>query len=71
MTTKRKATDLVSKFLESDKMVFNIEGAKECALIAVDEILEILYKIVRVTASSYVIDQVEYYLEVKQEIEKL
>jgi hypothetical protein len=37
---KEKAADLFSKFLDSNNMIFNIEGAKECALIVVDEILK-------------------------------
>jgi len=40
MMPKEKAADLFSKFLDSNNMIFNIEGAKECALIVVDEILK-------------------------------
>lgn len=69
MTTKTKAADLVSKFLESDKMVFNIEGAKECALIAVDELMKYAEN------SYYNKDLIKgaklYFQEVKQEIENL
>ena len=78
MTPKEKAKQLLNVHLDVTKRSLSVEGwfydvdiAKQCALIAVDEILEILYKIVKVTASSYVIDQIEHYLEVKQEIEKL
>ena len=69
MTTKTKAADLISRFLESDKMVFNIEGAKECALIAVDEVLYCLnmnHDNVYFWNPEY-----EYYKEVKQEIKNL
>lgn len=85
MTTKTKAADLISRFLKSDKMVFNIEGAKECALIVVDEIIkhhESLYnkgfKDVHIALSSPIKTYndilnplLKYWQEVKQEIEKL
>jgi hypothetical protein len=72
MTPKEKEKELVEKMaIYHWTDVCDYEGAKQCALIAVDEVLEILYKILKVTASSYVIDQIEHYLEVKQEIEKL
>lgn len=73
MTTKRKATDLVSKFLESDKMVFNIEGAKECALIAVYEIIE-QWEYIDTYLSNMnnkLNPNLKYWYEVKQEIENL
>lgn len=67
MTTKTKAADLVSKFFESDKMVFNIEGAKECALIAVDEILDII----RYHGTDIGKHSLLFWQEVKQEIKNL
>lgn len=57
MTPKEKAKELVDKF------------RKECALIAVDEILELLYFLS--DCSQNVVDKRDYYEEVKQEIEKL
>jgi predicted Co/Zn/Cd cation transporter (cation efflux family) len=67
MTPKEKARELV------DKMSSIIEGygweeiSKECALIAVDEIIESHYKLLSgVKTSIY-----KYWQEVKQEIEKL
>lgn len=59
MTPKEKAQELV------DKMAFQIckTDAKECALIAVDEILKISE---HESPLTYV-----YYMEVKQEIEAL
>ncbi len=76
MTPKEKAIELVDKFINIEIAYYDsIEGysfmtmaklyAKECALIAVDEILNVIE------------DEREgfnwktYYLEVKQEIEKL
>jgi hypothetical protein len=64
MKPKEKAKELVSRFIESDNMVFNIEGAKECALIAVDEMIE--------ESIGYLsIKRNKYWKKVKQEIEKL
>jgi len=58
MTPKEKAKELCNKFLKVGMM---IRGAKECALICVDEIL-----------NSHIDSVYEaYYLEVKQEINKL
>lgn len=73
MTPKEKAKELFDKYCwairidETDSGYFsNVLYAKECALIAVDEIFEALdehhWQNRNVT---------EYYMEVKQEIEKL
>jgi hypothetical protein len=64
MTPKEKAKELVNK-MYGDELDYMTEGqAKQCALIAVDEIL---------TVSKFfkLIAETEYWLEVKQEIEKL
>jgi hypothetical protein len=70
LTAKEKAILLVSKYYnlesEGDKggwMTFN--DAKQCALIAVDEIIEILWH----THKNEI--EYRYYKEIKQEIEKL
>jgi hypothetical protein len=82
MTPKEKAIELVNKFygyiiyenesVYSEKMlrVFKIK-AKNCALIAVDEILQSLgYK--KLSDSPYTtLEARQYYVEVKQEIEAL
>jgi hypothetical protein len=62
MTPKEKAKELANKFLRTGMM---IRQAKECALIAVDEILIMLIAI-----EARAIWQ-EYYQEVKQEINKI
>jgi hypothetical protein len=73
MTPKEKAKELANKFLRTYKVSlyppFNkaSDEAKECALIAVDEILESHYKVFTGVNSTIYI----YYQEVKQEIEKL
>ena len=66
MKAKEKAEELVNKFnLPSGLMSFE---RKECALIAVDEILEVI--IFNKYDDKYW-EEEEYWEEVKQEIEKL
>jgi hypothetical protein len=76
MTPKEKAEELVDKFEVSFAgIISNDEDwetlAKQCALIAVDDILHVLNKIIEITGSSFVFDQIQYYQEVKKEIELL
>jgi hypothetical protein len=73
MTPKEKAKDLFNKFIEFaqdwdelDGYIVNKYNAKQCALIAVDEIIEALS-----FHSWQNRNEIEYYEEVKQEIEKL
>jgi hypothetical protein len=62
MNSKEKAKELVDKFKLSTgaNTKINIYVAKQCALIAVDEILEHCYEVMK-----------PFWQEVKQEIEKL
>lgn len=68
LTPKEKAEELVDKYRDtimsflSDNM--KDMNAKKCALIALNEILNII-------SESYDIDHIKYWQEVKQEIEKL
>lgn len=74
MTAKEKARDLVEKMAISTSWGINYTGgedipmyqnlyAKQCALIAVDEILKVAF---------YSTDEIyNFYIEVKQEIERL
>lgn len=63
MTPKEKAEELVGKFYF---LVQTKEEQKQCALIAVDEILNALsYKV----SSNF--EELKYFEEVKQEIKKL
>ena len=68
MTPKEKAEELILKFMSLQEPNYNwfhkILG-KQCALIAVDEIIEIFND---TNGSDY---RLEYWQEVKQEIEKL
>ena len=72
MTPKEKAKELVEKFLSPTKVyhehlgwVNYLDSAKECALIAVDEI--IMYVLRRYQDFGFVV----YWEEVKNEINKL
>jgi hypothetical protein len=78
MTAKEKAEDLVNKFCEYSHTDFNptrggyqfesqIKNAKQCALIAVDEIM----KAVGWEEMELGVDRDNYWREVKTEIEKL
>jgi len=80
MAPKEKAKELVEKMknipsekTEKNKIHFLVmkQTAIRQALIAVDEILSELFEITLVTESSYVHKHIDYYQEVKNEIEKL
>jgi hypothetical protein len=69
MTPKEKAEELVNKYSIWcwNEVVCDYEIAKQCALIAVDEILDSITKI-----NQYDFGTLNYYWnEVKQELEKL
>jgi len=71
MTPKEKAEELIDKFIHSESQdgyndVRDIHAAIRCALISVDEIIIVLnfnqWKNTK---------QIDYYIEVRQELEKL
>ena len=67
MTPKDKASDLVNKFVYHVESITDwgqLNNAKECALIAVDEILNITWVDQFLTVE-------EYWNEVKNEINKI
>jgi hypothetical protein len=66
MTPKEKAKELFDKYFE---VTNNYYQAKECALIAVDEILDLKH-IVTLRRNMHEME-LEYWMEVKQEIENL
>jgi hypothetical protein len=68
MTPKEKAEELLRKYWNS-KFNMHIDIARECALIAVDEI--ILSNPHSNPFNTDVYSTMEYWQEVKQEIEKL
>jgi len=68
MTPKEKAIDLVEDMHDAPEMGYN-EHAKQCALIAVNEILDLKH-IVTLRRNMHEME-LEYWEEVKQEIEAL
>ena len=74
MTSKEKAEELVNKYMNigqikmSDHSRIYLPTAKQCALIAVDEILDYITTSLDIQTS---LAAVNYWQEVKQEIEKL
>jgi hypothetical protein len=71
MTPKEKAFELAHKFRlidirtsESTTMMISMTDAKQCALIAVDEILKIC-------VDSLGLTELDYWQDVKEEIQKL
>jgi hypothetical protein len=74
MKPKEKAEELIDKFenysfMDIDKKISSFNSAKQCALIAVDEIRNILS--MPNIPKYYPIVTDEYWEQVKQEIEKL
>ena len=67
MTAKEKAFDLIKEIILIDSLDKNIPIEKQCALICVDEILESLWNVGHSSSN----DEIKYYKEVKQEINKL
>jgi hypothetical protein len=66
MTPKEKAEELLDKYIVVSPMYF--EQVKQCALIAVDEILhELIYK----NPSASAIERIEYWQKVKNEIKRI
>ena len=71
MTPKEKAIELVDKFKLKHQFFTNSfikTTAKECALIAVDEILS---ELTEIPYGLEYLNRLNYWLDVKQEIEKL
>jgi hypothetical protein len=80
MTPKEKAKELVDKLLNAnaghfyqDSEIEDLEAAKECALIAVDEILDFMMNDDKESETCYWANHplLSYWYEVKKEIEKL
>lgn len=67
MTASEKAVELVNKFNNPDRTNYPyVHNALQCALIAVDEIIEIVG-----SDETAIIVELPFWQEVKQEIEKL
>ena len=73
MTPREKAKELFDKMYNSKdqlrKYPMCFDTSKQCALIAVDEILDLNLGLSNCDEGNWAIDK--FYLEVKQEIEKL
>lgn len=66
MTAKEKAEELFKKYVPLVPETHWMDRAKQCAIIAVDEILELIY-----SDESAIIVCSSYWEEVKQEINSL
>ena len=74
MTPKEKAEELVLRYLRinnNTKEWFNLHIAKQCALIAVDELIKSHYLLTTTHDLEPSIRCKSYWKEVKKEIEKL
>jgi hypothetical protein len=72
MTPKEKAIDLIQAMAFSCRECDYEAKAKQCALIAVDELLwEFEFALSRDKSDLFLQDKVKWFTEVKQEIEKL
>jgi hypothetical protein len=68
MTPREKAVELVHKFGMENQYY---ERAKQCALIAVEEIINVAKPECHIETAYNLEETLEYWIEVKQEIEKL
>jgi hypothetical protein len=68
MTPKEKAEELVGKFVSITLWNGYVTSAKECAYIAVDEILQMVDETMQGWLDA---DIIAYWKQVKEEIEKL
>ena len=64
MTPKEKAAELINKMFYTQSSMTKWSEAKQCALIAVDEVIDEIKQ-------DYTSDRYAYWHEVKAEIEKL
>ena len=71
MTPEEKAIVLVYKFDNCMEFSTPQRFAKQCALIAVDEIIKEAYPLELHPLGTYTNPKIEYWREVKTEIEKL
>lgn len=71
MEPKLKALELVGKMCLNDCTDKNIEIAKKLSKIAVDEIIKALNDDIYIQGETDIDSHIDYYQEVKNEIEKL
>lgn len=77
-TAKEKAKELIEKFIPHTRVFHEVLGwedyidsAKQCAMVAVDEILIEIRKIYDIYTEVNIISKYQYWQEVKKEINKL
>jgi hypothetical protein len=70
MDAHNKARELMLLYYRLIPMC-TVSFSRQCALIDVDNTLDELKEIMEITCSSFVLDKIQYYQEVKYEIEKL
>ena len=75
MTPRQRAEELVDKFrmnvLDYEGCSINTHKAKQCALICVNQIILEQCKSSELKDAKYQDERIRYWMEVKQEIEKL
>lgn len=71
MTPKKEAKELVDKYDNTLTYLESRAKVKDCALIAVDEIISELEDITNFTGNNLSSEMIKYWNKVKQEIEKL
>jgi hypothetical protein len=74
MTPKEKAEELVNKYSIWcwNEVVCDYEIAKQCALIALDEIIDEIIQIDSQMSETHILDKnLKYWIEVKKEIDNL
>ena len=69
MTPKEKALELVQKYFKANHQPYGFKDAKQCALIAVDEIIKT--GPLKMIDWGEIISDKPFWIEVKQELEKL
>lgn len=73
MTPREEAKELIDKFKPYEPTYFKEKHAKKCALICVDKIIKLNYSIFQINPIKLGFTKIDlnYWQEVKQEIEKL
>jgi hypothetical protein len=75
LTAKEKAIELVNKYIQFNFSTLSVSGhlklAKQCALIAVDELLMEIRRIYDIYTEENIICKYKFWEQVKQEINNL
>jgi hypothetical protein len=71
LTPKEKAKELVDKYFQNWNLSLTVEDSKQCALIAVDELIGSYAAYSGMYDQEYFDSEMNYWIEVKQEINNL